>query len=360
MMAYAHSQLGDNAKALEYLKKYASLLPGDPNPLDSMAELYFRLGDLDEAIAKYKEALRVRPDFFISYIGLAYVYALKEDYEETMKSIDQFIAISPSLAPKWGGHFTKIFFKYWLGNREQALADLLNLLDLTQDPQYKAAAEGFLGFMYWDRGEFELSRKSIQSWFDFASQDSSVDIKGIRASYSYYLGSLALKERRVDAAKLELTKIKSLLPELNPADKQRFSFLYDLFQGEVLLAEGSASKAIPVLEKASLHGKPTSIRDLSSSSAPYPQDALARAYKENGEIDKAIAEYERLITFDPGREERTLIHPLYHFRLAKLYEEKGEKAKAAAQYARFLDIWKDADPGLPEVEDAKKRLAALS
>ncbi|GAJ22358.1 unnamed protein product, partial [marine sediment metagenome] len=36
-----------------------------------------------------------------------------------------------------------------------------------------------------------------------------------------------------------------------------------------------------------------------------------------------------------------------------------QKLKAREYYNRFLQLWKDADPGITEVEDAKKRLAAI-
>jgi hypothetical protein len=43
--------------------------------------------------------------------------------------------------------------------------------------------------------------------------------------------------------------------------------------------------------------------------------------------------------------------------LGEIYEQKGWKGKAIEHYKKFLTLWKDADPGIPEVEDAKKRLA---
>ena len=89
------------------------------------------------------------------------------------------------------------------------------------------------------------------------------------------------------------------------------------------------------------------------------KDILPRAYEQKGDIDGAIAEYEQLITFDSEKPDYRLIHPKYHYRLAKLYEQKGWNGKAIEQYEKFLTLWKDADPEIAEVEDAKRRLAGL-
>jgi cytochrome c-type biogenesis protein CcmH/NrfG len=47
------------------------------------------------------------------------------------------------------------------------------------------------------------------------------------------------------------------------------------------------------------------------------------------------------------------------YMLGKIYEQQGNTAKAVEHYEKFLDLWKNADPGFVEVEDAKKRLAGL-
>jgi hypothetical protein len=48
-----------------------------------------------------------------------------------------------------------------------------------------------------------------------------------------------------------------------------------------------------------------------------------------------------------------------HYFLGLAYEQSGWTKKAVEHYEEFLDIWKDADPGITEIEDARQRLARL-
>jgi len=362
-LAYTYAVIGKFDKALEYLKRYASVSPGDANPFDTMAEIYLRMGKLDDAIAKYKEALEVKPDFGSDW-RIAYIYALKENYPEAMKWIDQFIIRASSQGTKAQGYEWKGFYHYWLGSLDQSLSDLGRAADLAEAVEnelWQAYADWMKGWIHYDLGELELGRRYFKSWFDSRAKYKLKYIQDYTAYYNFYLGLVDLKEERIDSAKSRLAEIKSLLPEATPVSKDQITFYYDLLHGEVLLAEDSLENAIAVCEKTSpLEIPPMSAEIIALYNVPFLKDVLARAYRQKGKLDYAIAEYERLVTFDPNHKDLRLIHPKYHYRLAKLYEEKGWASKATEQYENFLEFWKEADKGLPEVTDAKARLARLS
>ena len=83
-----------------------------------------------------------------------------------------------------------------------------------------------------------------------------------------------------------------------------------------------------------------------------------RAIVSPGDLKGAIAECERITTFDPKYTGRRLINPLDHYRMAKPYEQKRQKDKAAVGYRLFDELCKDAEPGQPEVDGAKACQAA--
>ncbi len=88
-------------------------------------------------------------------------------------------------------------------------------------------------------------------------------------------------------------------------------------------------------------------------------DGLAQAYELSGNLEDARREYERITALTSGRYRFGDIYARSFYHLGRIYERQGQKAKAVEYYKKFLDLWKEADPGLPEVPEAKKRLAAL-
>jgi tetratricopeptide (TPR) repeat protein len=178
-----------------------------------------------------------------------------------------------------------------------------------------------------------------------------------KACVSFYYGLLDLKLGRIPSAKSRLEEMRSAL------SKPQNDNNYDRYclEAEILLAEENPHEAIQLLEKA----PPKILISLSWSpymvfyNLPFLKDTLARAYEQNGEIDKAVAEYERLTSLYPQSGAPFLVHPKYYYRLAKLYEKKKLRTRARENFEKFLDLWKDADPGLPEVTDAQDRLAGL-
>jgi tetratricopeptide (TPR) repeat protein len=221
-----------------------------------------------------------------------------------------------------------------------------------------------IGFNYYFRGDFELSQSHFEAWFNLCKVHSPKTTSFDSAIYRIYLGLVELKEGQIESVKNRLDEVKSLLPELDSDDKEKVTSLYDFLIGEMLIVENSADKAISVLKKITPLKKARYMYfsyyySMAWSSIFDFEDTLARAYRQKGEIDKAVVVYEKRIRFDPNSDDRRLIYPLSYYKLAKLYEQKRNEKKAIENYERFLALWKNADPGIADVEDAKKRLAGL-
>lgn len=70
-VGYAQRFLAHFPESEQAFKKYIELIPDDPNPYDSYAELLMKMGRFDESIAQYEKALSIDANFVPSYIGIA-------------------------------------------------------------------------------------------------------------------------------------------------------------------------------------------------------------------------------------------------------------------------------------------------
>jgi serine/threonine-protein kinase len=362
-LGYMYADIRDFERAAEYFERYAAVSPGDSNPVDSIGELCFRMGRLDEAIARYRQALELNPDFYYAYWEIAYVSALKGEYAAALEWIESFIEHAPSFGTVAEGHRWRCLYKYWTGRLSDALSDARLLTELADEEGsdfWRAEAARMTGWIHFDRDELTEARECFEACLAAIDRNprafvpaqtsyspGSLDqVRTLRAAHHLSLSLIDLREEQWTSARARLSGIAGDTPDHAL-----------LLEGEVLLAEGQADRAIAVLEDARPWPTPymSDTDVMLAHNLPPLKDTLARAFVAKGESFRAIAEYERLTTADALTGDRRLAHPKYHCRLAELYESKGWDDRARERYLAFLRAYGDADGDIPEVTTARSK-----
>jgi len=376
-LGFVYLGSGDPAKGEEILKQAAAAAPGEPDPLVSLGIVCYGDGRLDEAIEYCRQALKVKPDFGCEEI-IAYIHAVKGNYGDALAWIDQFILMALNNDNKGRGYWWKAVFNHIAGRRGQAKAEMERFKRFAESGgtdtgvALSAALYGE-ALLFFDRGDYENAVRSLsqgqQVILDFYRPTK--DAASVEALISFerdlVSGFVAVREGRLEAARGKIEAATAAWPGSERTRLQRDRVLEQALirlRAEVLVLEGKPAEAIALMDKEFkpiMRGVGLTVMLFATSFLNFPldQDVVPRAYEKMGNIDKAIEAYQKLLTFDPKGQDRRMHNPIYHYRLAKLYDATGLKEQARGEYQKLLEDWKDADPGIPELVDAKVRLAAL-
>jgi eukaryotic-like serine/threonine-protein kinase len=90
--------------------------------------------------------------------------------------------------------------------------------------------------------------------------------------------------------------------------------------------------------------------------ALYPVYVRGLAYSRLGRNREAAAEFQKILDH-PGITLNDPIGPMARLQLARALSASGDRAKSAAVYKDLLALWKDADPDVPVIQEAKAESA---
>jgi len=346
-VAYIYDLMGDFAKALWAANKYIESAPDNPNTYDTRGEIYANHGMLDSAIASFKKALKIKPDFATSLRNLGNVYLFRQEYTKA-ESLYQVLASHPDKNSRADGRLYLTQIPLHQGKLKEGLRMLDELADqavadsLGGEHQafgtYKRGCiyQDFLGDQESAIAEFEKVIKTLK------------DIEPNNWMVYFSRGDIALSYAKMG----NLDRAEQLLQELeSDIDKHGSWALNAYWQcvGSLEMEKGNFNNAAEYVEKL-----------VQSYPVFWFRQMLGRCYVAAGRTSEAIAVLEKIINrFEQNRAYWPALSVTTHFWLGRAYEESGRYDEAITQYETFLDIWKNADPGLESIEDARARLAHL-
>jgi len=323
----ALAEEGKADQAIPHFKKALELKPGFVEARNNLGVALFQNGQTDEAIAHYQKAIENEPGVAELHYDLGNALLQKGEVNEALESYQRALEINPKYAD---AHYNLGLALIQRGDVDGAIASYQKAIE---DDPYYADAQNNLGTALIQKGELDEAILHFRR---------ATEIKPGLAEAHYNLGSALLQKNQVDEAIESYQKAIEIKPEYPQArNKLKIALAqkgqidpgairdqktadpaeiqYNLGNG--FLQKGEMNEAIASYEKAlAINPK-----------YAEAETNLGTAHVQKGEIDRAIDHYKKALAINPNFAEA-------HYDLANVFLQKGEEGEAIAHFQRVLEL----------------------
>jgi len=354
---YQLLHLGRYAEALRAFETYERLAPREPNPLDSQGEAYLLSGNPQRALEKYAQVIAIDPRFVNAYSGRAWAFAMLGRYPEAVAELERAeTGMRQANAPRNRVHYLKAYLLSRAGR--YADADREIAAGRAEAARVKVPGEGIefhaLAAMHaLERGDAATALREagiVQSLAPRMIAQWRVDNE---LGATLFAALVDARTGRTAAARQRLQKVPASMPAWAPLVVQEVTGEIELAEGRAAAAEAAFRKAEPPLKAEFSASNPMEAANNNTNI-----DGVARAKAAQGDYAAAIEIYRRLLTPDLSSKWTPVLQPRFVLALARLLDKQGDRTGAKREYQRFLELWKDADPDMPELREARAKLKA--
>jgi tetratricopeptide (TPR) repeat protein len=252
LLGYGLRFMDDYAGAEQAFQRYIELIPGEPNPYDSYAELLMKMGRFDESIEQYQKALDQNPNFIASYIGIANNQVLKGEFDGAQETLATLESRARNDAERrqactWSSR------SYVLqGDFERALAEIQRRYDIAAETNDLGAMSGdvnLMGDILLHAGRADDAVAKYAEAVELSDRSVATDEvkEGIRRNHIADLVRVALAQGNIDAAVEQAAAYQQQVEEHQvPFEIWQSHELYGL----IALAQGEYQAAVEELQQA--------------------------------------------------------------------------------------------------------------
>jgi eukaryotic-like serine/threonine-protein kinase len=372
---------GNQEKAQQTCEAWAQAYPREMLPHAFLSGfVYGVLGKKEKAIEEGKKAIQLSPDFAIEYSLLAQDYTSLDRLGEAENILQQGSKRKLETPDYIVHRYDIAFLKGDRAGMEREVAL----------GQAKSGAEDWISdheaFVLAYAGHLQEARRMSRHAADLAQQADHGERAGLfetgAAMWEALFGNTSAASRSATAA-LELGKDREVeygtafalalsgdrsrsqalandLERRFPEDTSvRFSYL-PVLRALLVLNHGEPAKAIELLQITVPYELATPRSKLQGFfGALYPVYVRGEAYLAARQGAEAVIEFQKILDHR-GTVVSDPIGALAHLQLGRAYVLSGDKTKAKIAYQDFLTLWRDADPDIPILKQAKSEYAKLN